>query len=234
MKTYLMASVTITVLFLGHEGLAQPTGRRPAQPCNGQITVQVDVGCPNATLPPAPPAAQPPPTPSAIAGSPEVPTDMDAPAPTVRVAKKPAHKRYHVRFGMALDLFPFTIDLRLSDHVSLSTSFLFVMAGDDESQEVYAGLMGGLDYYFHGRTLTGLRMGGRLGLWVMGASGQWRDAFKLVIARAVIGYDWIFGKVFSLGLEGGLQYIHVADHDVSPNWRNLAFPHIKLTLGFIF
>jgi len=236
-NTQTAIGVVIGMLMI-HSGTAwaqaQPNraGNRSAA-CNGtEVCVCVGAACeaqvPRRALPPAPPAPPPPP----VAPAPPVVYQQGMAAPAATVVKhKKAPKKLHVRLGLALDFLPLNLDLRLSDHWALNTSFMLVVVGSGHDKGFYGGIMGGLDYYFKGRALDGLRLGARVGVVGVGAWGQWHDVFRFVIARAVIGYNWTFDDIFSVGLEGGLQYMRVGDHE---DHINLVIPHAQLSFGFVF
>ncbi len=194
--------------------------------CNGQV-VRVDLSvCPSGRSAAPVPAQVPPPV-AAPAPAPVVPPALVAPHSVV--VRKPA-KQFTLRVGLGLDIFPFDFSLRLSKHLAWTTHFLLFGLGDSDDGLVFGGLLTGLDWYFGRRVFEGLHMGVRAGLFGVHVSGD-DDNLKVPMVRAGIGYDWVFEDFVTVGLEGGIHYLHAGGDEDSVH---MVFPYLRLSGGFVF
>ncbi len=232
-----MKRTSLVTLVLTAGLAAQPARAQKLGSCD-TVRVQVTVPeCGAQRLPPPPPPAPPPP--------PVVRPSVSAPvAPAVR---KPPH-RYLMRIGLGLDFLPVSVDLALSDRLSLDLSFFLVAHEDGPGTNYYGGVMGGLDYYVTRGNLQGLFVGFRAGFVELGTWGEDHDEpLRWILARAIVGYTWIWDAFF-LTLETGFQYINIKDPSTAEYasgdcWddcgdghtgAHMLLPHASLRLGVAF
>jgi hypothetical protein len=134
---------------------------------------------------------------------------------------------------LGFDMLPIKIDVAIHDRLSLHAGAFLVYPG--ENANYYGGLLGGLDYYFTGRAPEGLRLGLRAGQIAWGRKNGDGKKTRLAMARAIVGYNWIWQNGFTLNLGLGMQYIrkhYKGSTNAEP--KNYIFPHLELGLGVAF
>jgi hypothetical protein len=160
---------------------------------------------------------------------------VDTPSQTPRAAKKAPPKKkktYRMRIVAGLDMLPIKLDLAVHERVSLHAAFFLVYPG--ENKNYYAGFLGGVDYYLVGRAPEGLRLGVRGGQIGWGKKKSGARKTRLAVARALIGYNWIWRNGFTLNLGLGMQYLHRYFKGKSGKTKNYIVPHLEFGLGIAF
>ena len=225
-KTSLHVAAVFVVVFASVSARAQQTRR--VECANGGVRVEVDV-CGQRSQAPAQalrPAVPPPVV--APAPAPVVPPALVT--PSVSVARKPL-KRFNVRLGLGLDVFPLDVSVRLSKNVVWANSGLIFGVGGADDGVIVGGMLTGLDWYFGRRAFDGLHIGMRAGFFSVHEGGEYGGTTTIPMARVGVGYDWVLEDFFVVGLEGGLHYTHIGGHEDS---IHIVLPYLRLSGGIVF
>jgi len=134
--------------------------------------------------------------------------------------------------GMLFGIGSFTYEHSLSDSMALaiSPSGFYFGFGDNK---VYGAALGlGMAFFLDGNAPTGLRASIQVIPGYMGASKADEGVFSIG-ATALFGYTWVWRNGFTMGLSGGVQYLHF---DLPKTDSALAgvLPAIDWNLGFAF
>lgn len=116
---------------------------------------------------------------------------------------------------------------------SISPTFLYL--GFDEDRLYGAGAGLGLAFYPSGEGLRGLRIGADFAPGFIGVSSGSRSSDTVFVfqGKASVGYVWAWRSGFSLGLGGGVQYLHVKPTDGDTGFDGV-LPSLDATVGFSF
>jgi hypothetical protein len=132
--------------------------------------------------------------------------------------------------GAVLGLGSFTYERALTDHVSLTVLPSFMYLGFDDTK-VYGGGLGlGTAFYVSGPAPSGLRFSLDVTPGLVSTDAE--TAF-LVNGRAMLGYNWVWHSGFTLGLSGGVQYLHMSLEKTDVSFTGI-LPAAELNVGFVF
>jgi len=137
--------------------------------------------------------------------------------------------------GLLFGIGSFTYERGLSKRVSLQISPTFVFWGFGDSDITGGGLSVGASYYITGDAPRGFHMTMRLapGFVSIDDNDGDSDTTFLFFTKFLVGYNWIWKSGFSLGVGGGMQYVHVKSED-SVDAFNGILPTLDFNLGFGF
>jgi hypothetical protein len=165
---------------------------------------------------------------AALADQPLQVTVVEAPMPDRdnRVSLNP--------IGALIGLGSFTYERALGDRVGLTLSPSFMYLGFSENKVYGAGFGVGAAFYITGTAPEGFRFSVDAAPGFVTAESGSSDATAFMFnSRAMLGYNWVWHSGFTLGLNAGVQYLHMGleDADVSING---VLPAIDFNLGFVF
>ncbi len=158
----------------------------------------------------------------------------------VRIVKEPPppmpERNNRITFGplgLLLGVGNLTYERVLTDHFSLETSPAFLYWGFSKDKIYGAGLGLGGSIYFSGTAPQGARLNvSAMPGFVSAETGSSSDSVFLLAAKATVGYNWVWRNGFTMGVGGGVQYIHLSqDTDTAFNG---ILPAADFTLGFVW
>ena len=136
--------------------------------------------------------------------------------------------------GALIGLGSFTYERALGDRVGLTLSPSFMYLGFSENKVYGAGFGVGAAFYITGTAPEGFRVSLDAAPGFVTAESGSSDATAFMFnSRAMLGYNWVWHSGFTLGLNAGVQYLHMGleDADVSING---VLPALDFNLGFVF
>ncbi|MCB9558308.1 MAG: hypothetical protein H6707_19480 [Deltaproteobacteria bacterium] len=155
-------------------------------------------------------------------------------SPTTIASSTPAYRnRISARpLSMLFGLGSFTYERALGDRFSLEISPSFIYWGWTATKIYGGGAMLGASAYLTGAAPRGLRIHADvMPLYIRGEDNDSTAAVFALGIRALCGYNWVWRSRFSLGLSGGLQYLHFKIDGIT-SVLNGVFPAMDLSLGY--
>ena len=146
----------------------------------------------------------------------------------VKPDPKPVNNRITFNpLGIILGAGSVNYERRLSNHVSLEVSPTFFYWGWDDSDTFGGGLSLGANFYVKPNAPRGLHFN----ISALGGDVNC-DGDNTYVAggRALVRYNWVWDSGFTLGLGGGVQYVHVGGDYVSG--LNGVLPAVSFNIGY--
>lgn len=136
--------------------------------------------------------------------------------------------------GALIGLGSFTYERALGDRVGLTLSPSFMYLGFSENK-VYGGGFGvGAAFYLTGSAPEGFRISVDAAPGFVTAESGSKDATAFMFnSRAMLGYNWVWHSGFTLGLNAGVQYLHMGLDDADVAFNGI-LPAVDFNLGFVF
>lgn len=135
--------------------------------------------------------------------------------------------------GLLIGIGSFNWERELAPRLGLEISPWGIYFGFGDDKIYGAGLGVGVAFYpTNGNSPEGLRLAASVAPGFVGASGT-SDKVFMFGGKATIGYNAIWRSGFSLGINGGVQYIHYSLTNSSSR-LNGVLPTVDFNLGFAF
>lgn len=133
--------------------------------------------------------------------------------------------------GLLLGIGNFTYERAFGPKGSLEIApwGIYFGFGDDDIYGFSLGIGGA--FYLTGDAPQGLRVSAMAAPGFLGSSAEGTDTVFMLGIKFLFGYNWVWRSGFSLGLGGGIQYVHFDTSEIDSSLNGI-LPALEFNLGF--